>query len=105
MKAFRRLLNASVLNAMIIYGHNMGKKIDQLAFRVNSVEALSEQFADTERKVAGRQAAENIIPLLRERHFIQKVPPSGKKINTAEEVRSMHKSRPEERHKVLLSTV
>jgi hypothetical protein len=37
MKLFRRLLNATVLNAMIIYRHNMGKKIDELAFRVNLV--------------------------------------------------------------------
>jgi hypothetical protein len=68
-----------VLNAMIIYRHNAGKKINQLAFRVSLVEALFEQFADTERKVAGHRVAENIIPRLRERHFIHKLPPSGKK--------------------------
>jgi hypothetical protein len=45
MKLFRRLLNATVLNAMIIYRHNTGKQIDQLAFRINLVEGLFEQFA------------------------------------------------------------
>jgi hypothetical protein len=79
MKLFSRLLNATVLNAMIIYRHNMGKKIDQLAFKVNLVEVLFEQFADTERKVRGRRAAENTILRLHERHFINEVPPTGKK--------------------------
>jgi hypothetical protein len=31
MKLFRRLLNDTVLNAMIIYRHNTAKQIDQLA--------------------------------------------------------------------------
>jgi hypothetical protein len=79
MKLFRRLLNATVLNALIIYRHNTGHKIDQLAFRVNLVEALFERFADRERKVTGRRAQENTIPRLLERHFINKVPPTGKK--------------------------
>jgi hypothetical protein len=77
MKLFRRLLNATVLNAMIIYRRNMGKKIRQLAFRVSFLEALFEQFAN-KRGLPGRQAAEN-IPRLKERHFIHKVPPSRKK--------------------------
>jgi hypothetical protein len=50
VKLFRRLLNATVLNAMIIYRHNNGKQIDQLAFTVSMVEALFQQFADTECK-------------------------------------------------------
>jgi hypothetical protein len=66
-------------NAMIIYRHNTGHKTDQLAFTVNLVEALFEQFADTERKVTGRRAPENTIPRLLERYFINKVSPTGKK--------------------------
>jgi hypothetical protein len=50
MKLFRRLLNATVLNTMIIYRHNTGKQIGQLAFRVSLVETLFKQFADTEHK-------------------------------------------------------
>jgi hypothetical protein len=64
---------------MIIYRHNIGHTIDQPAFRVNLVEALFEQFADTERKVRGRRAPENTILQLLERHFINNVPPTGKK--------------------------
>jgi hypothetical protein len=69
MKLFRKLVNATMLNAMIIYRHNTGKKIDQLAFRVNLVEAIFEQFANPERKVRGRRPAENTIPRLHERFF------------------------------------
>jgi hypothetical protein len=69
MKLFRRLLNATVLNAMIIIRHNTGKQVDQVPFRISLVEALFEQFADAELKVAGRLAAENVIPQMRERHF------------------------------------
>jgi hypothetical protein len=78
LKLFRRLLNATVLNAVIIYRHNMGKKLSQLAFRISFLESRFEQFANTERGLPGRQAAED-IPRLKERHFIRKVPPSRKK--------------------------
>jgi hypothetical protein len=36
MKLFRRLLNTSILNAMIIYRNNTGKGTDQLYFRLVS---------------------------------------------------------------------
>jgi hypothetical protein len=88
---------------MIIYRHNTGKQIDQLAFRVNLVEALFHQFADTERKVPGHRAGDNTIPRLRE-HFIHKVPPSGKKISSAE-MCGMHQAWMEERNEILLSAV
>jgi hypothetical protein len=52
----------TLLNAMIIYRHNTGKQINQLAFGVNLVKELFEQFADAECKVSGCWAAENIIP-------------------------------------------
>jgi hypothetical protein len=58
----------------------MGKQIDQLALRVNLMEALFKQFADAECRLPGRQVAESIIPRLKERHFIHKVPSSGKKL-------------------------
>jgi hypothetical protein len=55
MKLFRRLLNATVLNALIIYRHTTRKQIDQLAFRVNLLEVLFQQFVEIECKyqVAG----------------------------------------------------
>jgi hypothetical protein len=43
MKLFRRILNARVLNAMIIYRYNAMKQITQLPFRVSFVEVLFQQ--------------------------------------------------------------
>jgi hypothetical protein len=40
MKLFRRLLNISILNAMIIYRNNMGKRTDQLSFKIQLVEGM-----------------------------------------------------------------
>jgi hypothetical protein len=40
MKLFCRLLNTSILNAMIRYRNNTGKRIDQLSFRIQLVEGL-----------------------------------------------------------------
>jgi hypothetical protein len=47
MKLFRRLLNTSILNAMIIrvYRSNTGRSIDQLSFRVQLVEGLFMKYA------------------------------------------------------------
>jgi hypothetical protein len=42
----RKHMHEWYMNAMIIYRHNTGKQIDQLAFRVNLVKALFQQFAD-----------------------------------------------------------
>jgi hypothetical protein len=63
-----------------------GEQIDQLALRVNLGQTLAQQFANTQRTAPGRTVTENIFPRLQERHFIHKVPASGKKITTAEEV-------------------
>jgi hypothetical protein len=62
---------------MIIYRHNTGKQINQLAFRVNLVEHF-DQFPNGECKVSGCWAEENIIPQLKVSHFMHKVPPSAK---------------------------
>jgi hypothetical protein len=40
-KLFRRLLNTSILNAMIIYKSNTGRSIDQLSFRVQWLREFS----------------------------------------------------------------
>jgi hypothetical protein len=105
MKLFGRLLNATVLNAMIIYRHNTGKKIDQVAIRVNLVEAIFEQFANPERKVRGRRPAENTISRLHERHFIHKVHPSGKKVSPRRKCVVCTKHGQKKGHKVLMSTM
>jgi hypothetical protein len=80
MKIFRRLLNTSILNAMIIYRNNTGKKIDQLSFKIQLVEGLFVKYANVlERKVPDRHSSDNTVPQLTERHFISKLPPSEKK--------------------------
>ncbi|PSN32559.1 hypothetical protein C0J52_22027 [Blattella germanica] len=49
MKLFRRLLNATVVNAMIIYNkNNQQRGINHLTFRVNLVEGLLLRFSDEE---------------------------------------------------------
>jgi hypothetical protein len=54
MKLFRRLLNTSILNAIIIYRSNTGRNIDQLPFRVQLVEGLFVKYASAiEHKVPG----------------------------------------------------
>ncbi|PNF18924.1 hypothetical protein B7P43_G18030, partial [Cryptotermes secundus] len=65
MKLFRRLLNTSVLNALIIYKSNTGKNIDQLSFRIELVEGLFLKYASAvEHKVPGRHASDNSVPRL-----------------------------------------
>jgi hypothetical protein len=86
MKLFRRLLNATVLTAMIIHRHNTRKQINQLEFWVNLVEVLFQQFVDTERKYQVARLQKKIIPRLHERHFIQKNSSFWEKINTTEEI-------------------
>jgi hypothetical protein len=90
MKLFRRLLNVTVPNAMIIYRHNTGKQIDQLTIEVSSVDAPFEQFTDTECKVAGCRVAENII--LRLKGISSTNFPHLEKINTSEELIGMHQT-------------
>jgi hypothetical protein len=46
VKLFHRLLNTSILNAMIIYRNNTGKRIDQLSFRIQLVEGLFVKYAN-----------------------------------------------------------
>jgi hypothetical protein len=37
---FRRLLNATVLDSLVIYRQNIGREVDHLKFRVDLVEGL-----------------------------------------------------------------
>jgi hypothetical protein len=79
MKIFCRLLNTSILNAMIIYRNNTRKRIDQLSFRIQLVEGMFVKYANVlERKVPGQHSSDNTVPQLTERHFISKLPPTEK---------------------------
>jgi hypothetical protein len=67
MKLFCRLLNTSILNAMIIYRRNTGKTIDQLSFRIELIEGLFVKYASAvEHKVPGRHSSDNTVPRLTE---------------------------------------
>jgi hypothetical protein len=80
MKLFRRLLNTSILNVMIIYRRNNVKTIDQLSFGVQLVEGLFVKYASAvEHKVPGRHSSDNTVPHLTERHFISRIPPKARK--------------------------
>jgi hypothetical protein len=80
MKLFCRLLNTSILNALIIYRDNTGKNTDQLSFRVQLIEGLFVKYANgVEHKVPGRHSSDNTVPHLTEQHFISKIPPTAKK--------------------------
>jgi hypothetical protein len=77
---FRRLLNTSILNAMIMCRSNTGKSIDQLSFRIQLFEGLCVKYASAvEHKVPGRHSSDNTVLHLTEIHFISKIPPTARK--------------------------
>jgi hypothetical protein len=88
-KLFKRLLNATVLNALIVYRRNCDKPVEHLSFGVLFLEGLFSKYGATdERKVGqpGRHASENMIPRLTERHFLRKVQTTGGKSKTTEKM-------------------
>ncbi|PNF13973.1 hypothetical protein B7P43_G08681 [Cryptotermes secundus] len=79
MKLFRKLLNTSVLNALI-YKSNTGKNIGQLSFKIELVEGLFVKYASAvEHKMPGRHASDNSVLRLTERHFISRISPRSTK--------------------------
>ncbi|PSN29180.1 PiggyBac transposable element-derived protein 4 [Blattella germanica] len=79
MKLFRRLLNVSVHNALVFH-NSQNSKMDHLNFRVNLVTSLFERYGSTlEIRKQGRPSINPPPTRLRERHFIEKIPATGKK--------------------------
>jgi len=80
IKLFRRLLNIAVLNFMVICRANSGQtKIDHFKFRVALVQALlNEHPSGSFRKFQGHHSTDKNVPLLVERHFPQRIPPTEK---------------------------
>jgi hypothetical protein len=78
---YRRLLNATILNSMVICKPNTQRKgIDHFKFRVDMVQALLVQHgAGVERKVPRRHSMDNTVPRLLERHFPERIPPTERK--------------------------
>ncbi|KAG8239348.1 hypothetical protein J437_LFUL017961 [Ladona fulva] len=82
MKVFRRLLNTAVLNSMVIYQANTGKKVDQFFFRIQLIEELLIKYAKEDGyQQSGRRPSDNKLPRLTERHFMKRIPASGTKLH------------------------
>jgi hypothetical protein len=81
LKLFKRLLNSTVLNSFVIYRQVMGRNIQQLSYRIQLVEGLFTKYARTaeSRNIQGRQAYDDIVLRLTERHFLRKVAPKTEK--------------------------
>ncbi|XP_021918752.1 piggyBac transposable element-derived protein 4-like [Zootermopsis nevadensis] len=81
IKMFMRLLNATILNSMIICRANSpGIEVEHLKYRVDLVQALLvEHGGGVERNVPGRHSTDKTVPRLIERHFPERIPPTEKK--------------------------
>jgi len=81
LKLFKRLLNSTVPNSIVVYRQVTGRNIQQLSYRIRLVECLFMKYsrAEGKRSVRGRHASDNTIPQLTEIHFLRKVSPKSKK--------------------------
>jgi len=81
IKLFRRLLNITVLNCMVMCCANSGQnKIDHFKFRVELVQALLiEHGSESVRKYQGHHSTDKNVPRLLERHFPERIPPTETK--------------------------
>ena len=81
VRIFKRLLNTTVLNSFVVYRQVMGRNIQQLSYRIQLVDGLFMKYVCAEEmwSVLGRQASDNTVPWLTERHFLRKVAPKTEK--------------------------
>jgi hypothetical protein len=81
MKLFRRLLNVTINNSMIIYRCLPdNKNMDTLKFRLTLAQGLVEKYGPSvPRPVYGRPSVEPPPKRLTERHFLERIPATGKK--------------------------
>ena len=97
LKLFKRLLNSTVLNLFAVYRQVMGRNIQQLSYRIQLVEGLFTKYACAAdmRSVPGRQASNNTVPQLTERHFLKKVAHKTEKSKPQRKcvVRSKHRKK------------
>jgi hypothetical protein len=100
MKLFCRLLNTSILNAMIIYRSDTGKKIEQLSFRIELTVGLCEICKCCRTQSAASTLARQ-CSATSNRHFISKIPPTEKKSRPQKRC-VVSEEQEEERHCVLV---
>ena len=81
IKLFRRLLNITVLNCMVICRTNSGQtKIDHFKFTVELVQALLiEHGRESVSKFQGHHSTDKNVPRLLDRHFPERIPPTEKR--------------------------
>ncbi|PNF31583.1 hypothetical protein B7P43_G00790 [Cryptotermes secundus] len=81
LKLFRRLLNVAIHNSMVIYrSHTNKQNLDTLQFRLSLVQGLVEKHSSgVRRPVHGRPSVLPPPKRLTERHFLERIPPTGKK--------------------------
>jgi hypothetical protein len=81
LKLFKRLLNSTVLNSIVVYRQVTGRNIEQLSYIIQLVEGLFTKYARaaSEQCVPGRHASDNTVPRFTERHFLRKVAPKTEK--------------------------
>jgi hypothetical protein len=81
LNLFKRLLNAAIHNTTVIYQClPNNKNMDTLKFRLSLAQGLVEkQGSAVLRPVYGRQSLEPLPKRLTERHFLERIPSTGKK--------------------------
>jgi len=81
LKLIKRLPKSTVLNSFVVYRQATGRNIQQLSYRIRLVEGLFTKYARAAetQSVPGRQAPDNTVPRLTERHFLRKVAPKTEK--------------------------
>jgi len=81
IKLFRRLLNITVLNCMVICRANSGQtKINHFKFRVELVQALlTEHGSGSVRKFQYHHSTDKNMPRLLERNFPERIPRQKKR--------------------------
>jgi len=104
LKLFKRLLNSTVLNSFVIYGQVMGGNIEQPSYRIQLVEGVFMKYACAAeiQSVLGRQASDNTIPRLTERHVLRKLAPKTEKSKPQRGYVVCSKHRKKENFSVLL---
>jgi hypothetical protein len=81
VKLFKRLLNAAIHNSMVIYrSHPNKENMDTLQFRPSLAQGLMEKHGSgVLRPVHGHLTVQPPPRRLTERHFLEHIPPMGKK--------------------------
>jgi hypothetical protein len=78
MQLFGRLLNVTVHNALVVYS-SQNNSTNHLTFRLQLITSLFERFGRTlHSRKQGRPSINPPPTSLTERHFIEKIPPTGK---------------------------